>query len=49
MSAEDANGNLVVGPPNLTEVPPGNETNSPCMIKIDWLTARGTIVQNQFQ
>jgi prepilin-type N-terminal cleavage/methylation domain-containing protein len=35
--------------PTLVEVPPGNETNNPCMIKIDWLTARGSIVQNQFQ
>jgi hypothetical protein len=37
------------GVPNIAETPPGNETNNPCMIKIDWATARGTIVQNQFQ
>jgi prepilin-type N-terminal cleavage/methylation domain-containing protein len=35
--------------PIVTEGPPGNESNNPCMIKIDWLTARATIVQNQFQ
>ena len=35
--------------PILGEVPPGNETNNPCMIKIDWLTARATIEQNQMQ
>ena len=38
-----------LSPPSLVETPPGNETNNPCMIKIDWLTARGSIVQNQFQ
>ncbi len=35
--------------PIVTEAPPGNMSNNPCMIKIDWLTARPTIVQNQFQ
>jgi prepilin-type N-terminal cleavage/methylation domain-containing protein len=47
--AADANGAYIQAPPSLVETPPGNETNNPCMIKIDWLTARGSIVQNQFQ
>jgi prepilin-type N-terminal cleavage/methylation domain-containing protein len=48
-AATDTNGNYVTEAPILGETPPGNETNNPCMIKIDWLTGRGTIVQNQFQ
>jgi prepilin-type N-terminal cleavage/methylation domain-containing protein len=28
--------------------PPGNDTSSPNMIHIDWLTARANVVQNQF-
>ncbi|HUD46252.1 MAG TPA: type II secretion system protein [Candidatus Baltobacteraceae bacterium] len=47
--SQDVNGKYLPGPPSLAETPPGNETNNPCMIKIDWLTARPTIVQNQFQ
>ncbi len=47
--AQDTNGNYLPGSPNVVEAPPGIETNNPCMIKIDWLTARATIVQNQFQ
>jgi prepilin-type N-terminal cleavage/methylation domain-containing protein len=47
--AQDAGGDYLQGSPNVTEAPIGNETNNPCMIKIDWLTARATIVQNQFQ
>jgi hypothetical protein len=39
----------LAGAPSIVETPPGNQTNNPCMIKIDWATARGTIVQNQFQ
>jgi prepilin-type N-terminal cleavage/methylation domain-containing protein len=47
---QDVNGNnLFSEAPNIVETPPGNETNNPVMIKIDWLTARPTIVQNQFQ
>jgi prepilin-type N-terminal cleavage/methylation domain-containing protein len=47
---EDVNGNYIgAAAPLLTETPPGNATNNPCMIKIDWLTARPTVVQNQFQ
>jgi prepilin-type N-terminal cleavage/methylation domain-containing protein len=47
---QDANGNyLATAAPSLVETPPGNETNNPCMIKIDWLTARPTIEQTQFQ
>jgi prepilin-type N-terminal cleavage/methylation domain-containing protein len=47
--AQDTNGNYLPGPPNVVETPPGNETNNPCLIKIDWLTARASIVQNNFQ
>jgi hypothetical protein len=47
--AQDESGTYLPDAPNVTEAPPGNESNNPCMIKIDWLTARGTIVQNQFQ
>jgi prepilin-type N-terminal cleavage/methylation domain-containing protein len=46
---QGSNGVYLAAPPNVDEIPPGNETNNPCMIKIDWLTARGSIVQNQFQ
>jgi prepilin-type N-terminal cleavage/methylation domain-containing protein len=46
---QGSNGVYLPDAPSLVEVPPGNETNNPCMIKIDWLTARGTVVQNQFQ
>jgi prepilin-type N-terminal cleavage/methylation domain-containing protein len=46
---EGSNGVYLASAPILTETPPGNETINPCMIKIDWLTARGSIVQNQFQ
>jgi hypothetical protein len=35
--------------PNLAEVPPGNDVNNPNLIQIDWMTARATLVQNQFQ
>jgi prepilin-type N-terminal cleavage/methylation domain-containing protein len=48
-SPTDTNGNYLVEPPNIVETPPNNALNNPCMIKIDWLTSRGTIVQNQFQ
>jgi prepilin-type N-terminal cleavage/methylation domain-containing protein len=47
--AAATNGVYIEAPPSLVETPPGNETNNPCMIKIDWLTARASIVQNQFQ
>ncbi|HEY3856853.1 MAG TPA: prepilin-type N-terminal cleavage/methylation domain-containing protein [Verrucomicrobiae bacterium] len=46
---ETATGPYQPPTPLITEAPPGNESNNPCMIKIDWLTARPTIVQNQFQ
>jgi prepilin-type N-terminal cleavage/methylation domain-containing protein len=35
-------------PPNLVETPPGNATNNPNLIHIDWLTARARIERNQF-
>lgn len=49
MYPQSTNGVPVDAPPDVEEAPPGNETNNPCMIQIDWLTARATIVQNQFQ
>lgn len=47
--AENTNGVYLPGPPVLTETPPGNDMSNPLMIKIDGATARGSIVQNQFQ
>ncbi len=47
--AEGSNGVYLPSPPSLVETPAGNETNNPCLIKIDWLTARASVVQNQFQ
>ena len=49
----DANGNPQwnQGVPNSTlpvETPPGNATNNPNLIHIDWLTARARIERNQF-
>jgi Tfp pilus assembly protein FimT len=35
-------------PPSLVETPPGNATNNPNLIHIDWLTARARIERNQF-
>ncbi len=35
--------------PNLAENPPGNDTNNPNVIQIDWLTGRATLMQNQLQ
>jgi prepilin-type N-terminal cleavage/methylation domain-containing protein len=49
MYPQGSNGVPIAAPPDVEEAPPGNETNNPCMIKIDWVTARATIVQNQFQ
>jgi Tfp pilus assembly protein FimT len=49
MYAQGTNGVPIAGPPDVEEAPPGNETNNPCLIKIDGLTARPTIVQNQLQ
>jgi hypothetical protein len=45
----DTNGNPLFQPPNVFEVPPGNDVSSPNIIQIDALTARSTLVQNQFQ
>jgi prepilin-type N-terminal cleavage/methylation domain-containing protein len=49
MYPQSSNGVPTVAPPDPEEAPPGNETNNPCLIKIDWLTARASVVQNQFQ
>lgn len=49
LPAEDTNGNYIAQLPILTETPPGNATNNPCLIEVDWLTARGSVVQNQFK
>jgi prepilin-type N-terminal cleavage/methylation domain-containing protein len=45
----DTNGVPVLNPPILTEVPPENDLRNPNLIQIDLLTARATLVQNQFQ
>ncbi len=49
----DVNGNpqWQTGVPNSTlpvETPPGNATNNPNLIHIDWLTARARVERNQF-
>jgi Tfp pilus assembly protein FimT len=35
-------------PPSVVETPPGNATNNPNLIHIDWLTARARVERNQF-
>jgi prepilin-type N-terminal cleavage/methylation domain-containing protein len=45
----DTNGVPLFQPPNLAEVPPGNDLKNPNLIQIDWMTARPTLVQNQLQ
>jgi prepilin-type N-terminal cleavage/methylation domain-containing protein len=45
----DTNGVPLFEPPLLSEVPPNNDINNPNLIQIDLLTARGTLIQNQFQ
>jgi hypothetical protein len=45
----DTNGIPLFEPPNWAENPPGNDANNPNLIQIDWMTARATLVQNQFQ
>jgi type II secretory pathway pseudopilin PulG len=35
-------------PPSVVETPPGNSTNNPNLIHIDWLTARARVERNQF-
>jgi prepilin-type N-terminal cleavage/methylation domain-containing protein len=49
MYPQDVSGTYLQAAPNLVETPPNNEFSNPCMIKIDWLTARATIEQNQMQ
>jgi prepilin-type N-terminal cleavage/methylation domain-containing protein len=34
--------------PSVVETPPGNATNNPNLIHIDWLTARARVERNQF-
>ncbi|MGA2177497.1 MAG: prepilin-type N-terminal cleavage/methylation domain-containing protein [Verrucomicrobiota bacterium] len=46
--SEDSNGVPVAGPVSVVATPPGNETNNPNMIRIDWLTSRATLLQNKF-
>jgi prepilin-type N-terminal cleavage/methylation domain-containing protein len=46
--AQNSNGVPVAGPVDVVASPPGNETNNPNMIRIDWLTSRATVLQNQF-
>jgi hypothetical protein len=45
----DTNGVPLLEPPNLAEVPPENDVRNPNLIQIDLLTARATLIQNQFQ
>ncbi len=45
----DTNGIPLYQPPIVSENPPNNDANNPNLIQIDWLTARATLVQNQFQ
>jgi type II secretory pathway pseudopilin PulG len=45
----DTNGIPLLEPPMWNENPPGNDANNPNLIQIDWLTARATLLQNQFQ
>ena len=45
----DTNGVPQFAPPNLAEAPPGNDIHNPNLIQIDSLTARPTLIQNQFQ
>jgi prepilin-type N-terminal cleavage/methylation domain-containing protein len=44
----DNNGTFQMTPANVVETPPGNSTNNPNLIHIDWLTARARIERNQF-
>jgi len=46
--AQNSNGVPVAGPVDVVSSPPGNETNNPNLIRIDWLTSRATLLQNQF-
>lgn len=46
---ETSNGVYLAQAPLLSETPPGNSTNNPCLLQIDWLTSRGNIVMNQFK
>jgi prepilin-type N-terminal cleavage/methylation domain-containing protein len=45
----DTNGTPLLEPPNWAENPPGNDAHNPNLIQIDWMTARATLLQNQFQ
>jgi prepilin-type N-terminal cleavage/methylation domain-containing protein len=45
----DTNGVPVMEAPILAENPAGNDAKNPNLIQIDWMTARATLVQNQFQ
>jgi prepilin-type N-terminal cleavage/methylation domain-containing protein len=45
----DTNGMPLFLPPIVSEVPPNNSVNNPNVIQIDWVTARATLLQNQFQ
>jgi prepilin-type N-terminal cleavage/methylation domain-containing protein len=46
--AQNSNGMPVAGPVDAISTPPGNETNNPNLIQIDWLTSRATLLQNHF-
>jgi prepilin-type N-terminal cleavage/methylation domain-containing protein len=46
--AQNSNGVPIAGPVDAISTPPGNETNNPNLIQIDWLTSRATLLQNHF-
>jgi prepilin-type N-terminal cleavage/methylation domain-containing protein len=45
----DANGNLVIGPADVKETPPGNSITSSNLIHIEWLTGRARVESQQIQ
>ncbi|MEO6035004.1 MAG: prepilin-type N-terminal cleavage/methylation domain-containing protein [Verrucomicrobiota bacterium] len=46
--ARDGAGNLVLGPADLIETPPGNSLNNFNNIRIDWLTGRSRLEKREF-
>ena len=45
----DANGNLVIGPADVKETPPGNSITSSNQIHIEWLTGRARVESQPVQ
>jgi len=46
---EDSNGVPLLQAALVAENPPGNATNNPNLIQLDWMTGRASLVQNRFQ